>query len=200
MTTRTEHPNDIIRSLIKEGIGYWKAGNYEMVGKCENILRTQYSSTIFPETNIKEEDEKCTRPNISNIGVIAVNSTGCTFGKMIGESREILHHFNVVLPMPHGRGHKSNSQFERLRKEKRNSFLKNISEAATRLFMSDDKPNIEGLVLVGDPSFFRDIRAPGLLHGELNNIITKEISSGYGLRYCFDQAADLIMIEQNYVV
>jgi len=57
------------------------------------------------------------------------------------------------LPKKHGRGGQSSVRFARLREEKRHAYLKKVAELATFHFISEDRPNVIGLVLAGSADF-----------------------------------------------
>ncbi len=44
-------------------------------------------------------------------------------------------------------------RFARLREEKRKNYLTKITELATGNFITDDMPNVEGLILAGNADF-----------------------------------------------
>lgn len=52
-----------------------------------------------------------------------------------------------------GRGGQSALRFARLRMEKRHNYVRKVAEVAVTLFITNDKPNIAGLVLAGSADF-----------------------------------------------
>ncbi len=52
-----------------------------------------------------------------------------------------------------GRGGQSALRFARLRMEKRHNYVRKVAEVATQLFITNDKPNISGLILAGSADF-----------------------------------------------
>lgn len=44
-------------------------------------------------------------------------------------------------------------RFARLRMEKRHNYVRKVAEVATQLFITNDKPNIAGLILAGSADF-----------------------------------------------
>ena len=52
-----------------------------------------------------------------------------------------------------GRGGQSALRFARLRMEKRHNYVRKVAEVAVQLFISNDRPNIAGLVLAGSADF-----------------------------------------------
>ena len=65
--------------------------------------------------------------------------------------------FNVDLPKKHGRGGQSALRFARLRVEKRHNYVRKVSETAVQMFISNDKVNVEGLVLAGSADFKNEL-------------------------------------------
>jgi peptide subunit release factor 1 (eRF1) len=52
-----------------------------------------------------------------------------------------------------GRGGQSALRFARLRMEKRHNYVRKVAEVAVQLFISNDRPNVAGLVLAGSADF-----------------------------------------------
>lgn len=52
-----------------------------------------------------------------------------------------------------GRGGQSALRFARLRMEKRHNYVRKVAETAVQLYISNDKPNIGGLILAGSADF-----------------------------------------------
>ena len=59
--------------------------------------------------------------------------------------------FITILPI--GRGGQSALRFARLRMEKRHNYVRKVAEVAVQLFITNDKPNISGLILAGSADF-----------------------------------------------
>ena len=55
----------------------------------------------------------------------------------------------VQLPKKHGRGGQSAVRFARLREEKRHLYIVKCCELAKQHFISNDAPNIRGIVVAG---------------------------------------------------
>ena len=58
-----------------------------------------------------------------------------------------------ILFLWQGRGGQSALRFARLRMEKRHNYVRKVAEVAVQLFISNDRPNIAGLVLAGSADF-----------------------------------------------
>lgn len=89
----------------------------------------------------------------NKFGFIVMDGNGALFGTLQGNTRDVLHKFTVDLPKKHGRGGQSALRFARLRMEKRHNYVRKVAEVATQLFVSNDKPNIAGLILAGSADF-----------------------------------------------
>jgi len=69
-----------------------------------------------------------------------------------------------MLPKKHGRGGQSAPWFGRIRMEKRLAYLKKIAEMTTKHFIgSDNKLNVEGIILAGSANFKSDLEKGDLL-------------------------------------
>ena len=89
----------------------------------------------------------------TKFGFIVMDGHGTLFGTLAGNTRTVLHKFQVALPKKHGRGGQSAVRFARLRMEKRHNYVRKVAEEAVRHFVSDDHCNVEGLVLAGSADF-----------------------------------------------
>lgn len=58
-----------------------------------------------------------------------------------------------ILTHSTGRGGQSALRFARLRMEKRHNYMRKVAEVAVQLFITNDKPNVAGLVLAGSADF-----------------------------------------------
>lgn len=52
-----------------------------------------------------------------------------------------------------GRGGQSALRFARLRLEKRHNYVRKVAETAVQMFITNDRPNVSGLVLAGSADF-----------------------------------------------
>jgi peptide chain release factor subunit 1 len=131
-----------------------------------------------------EDDEK--------FGFLLMDGNGALYGTLAGSHREVLHKFSVTLPNKHGRGGQSALRFARLRLEKRNNYVRKVSEIATQCFVTDSKPNIKGLVLAGSAEFKTELVTSGLWDPRLDAILIRPILDiAYGGETGFNQAIEL---------
>eukprot|EP01137_Pigoraptor_chileana_P025875 Opistho-2@96022 len=106
---------------------------------CDNKFHTEALNDLL------EDDSK--------FGFIVMDGNGALFGTLSGNTREVLHKFNVELPKKHGRGGQSALRFARLRMERRHNYVRKVAETATQIFITNDKPNVAGLILAGSADF-----------------------------------------------
>lgn len=103
----------------------------------------------------------------SKWGFIVMDGNGCLFGTLAGNTREILHKFSVDLPKKHGRGGQSALRFARLRLEKRQNYVRKVAEVSAQMFITNDKCNVEGIVLAGSADFKNDLHASDIFDNRL---------------------------------
>jgi len=137
------------------------------------------------------QDLKELLENEDVFGFIVVDGAGALYGTLQGNSREVLHKFTVELPKKHGRGGQSSVRFARLRMEKRHNYLKKVAEAATNVFITNNVPNINGLVLAGSADFKNDLYQSDLFDQRLKPKVLKVVDVSYGGENGFNQAVEL---------
>jgi peptide chain release factor subunit 1 len=144
---------------------------------CDNKFHTEALSELL------ESDEK--------FGFIVMDGNGSLFGTLCGNTRTVLTKFTVDLPKKHGRGGQSALRFARLRLEKRHNYIRKVAEVATQMFISNDKPNISGLVLAGSAEFKSKLHASDLFDPRLQAIVLQVVDVSYGGENGFNQAIEL---------
>mmetsp|Transcript_113767 Transcript_113767/g.328516 ORF Transcript_113767/g.328516 Transcript_113767/m.328516 type:complete len:239 (-) Transcript_113767:12-728(-) len=110
---------------------------------CDNKFHTEHLAELL------ESDDK--------FGFLIMDGNGALYGTLQGNHREVLHKFSVDLPKKHGRGGQSALRFARLRLEKRHNFVRKVGELATQMFITNDAPNITGLIVAGSAEFKQDL-------------------------------------------
>jgi peptide chain release factor subunit 1 len=120
-----------------------------------------------------------------------MDGNGSLFGVLSGNTRTVLHKFSVDLPKKHGRGGQSALRFARLRLEKRHNYVRKVAELATQLFITQDKPNVSGLVLAGSAEFKQKLAGSDLFDIRLQQIVHKIVDVSYGGENGFNQAIEL---------
>lgn len=165
---------------------------------CDNKFHTEALSELL------ESDAK--------FGFIVMDGNGALFGTLAGNTREVLHkvsysiapsqitataltplpsQFTVDLPKKHGRGGQSALRFSRLRDEKRHNYVRKVAENAVTQFITNDKVNVQGLVLAGSADFKTDLAGSDLFDPRLAAKIIKIVDISYGGENGFNQAIEL---------
>jgi len=137
------------------------------------------------------QDLKELLENEDVFGFIVVDGNGALYGTLQGNNREVLHKFTVELPKKHGRGGQSSVRFARLRLEKRHNYLRKVAEVATQVFITNDKPNICGLVLAGSADFKTELNQSEMFDQRLKPKVIKIVDVSYGGENGFNQAVEL---------
>jgi peptide chain release factor subunit 1 len=124
-------------------------------------------------------------------GFIIVDGSGTLYGTLQGNAREVIHKFTVELPKKHGRGGQSSVRFARLRVEKRHNYLRKVAETATQVFITNDKPNVNGLVLAGSADFKNELYQTDMFDQRLKAKVLKVVDVSYGGENGFNQAVEM---------
>jgi len=120
-----------------------------------------------------------------------MDGNGALFGTLSGNTREVLHKFTVDLPKKHGRGGQSALRFARLRLEKRHNYVRKVAETAVQMFISNDRPNVSGLVMAGSADFKTELSQSDMFDQRLQAKILKIVDVSYGGENGFNQAIEL---------
>ncbi|OAG31904.1 peptide chain release factor subunit 1 [Nematocida displodere] len=132
--------------------------------------------------NLMEDDYK--------FGFIIMDGHGALYAVLSGNSKEIKQTFSVDLPKKHGRGGQSSVRFARLRVEKRHNYIRKVGEIATQIFITNNKPNIHGLILAGSADFKTELYQSDLLDQRLKSKVAKVVDVGYGGENGLNQAIE----------
>ncbi|KAJ1805547.1 translation termination factor eRF1 [Coemansia sp. RSA 2598] len=127
----------------------------------------------------------------SKFGFIIIDGNGSLFGAICGNNRQVLNQFTVDLPKKHGRGGQSAQRFGRIREEKRHHYIRKVAETAVQVFITDDKVNVDGLILAGSAEFKNDLSKSDLFDPRLLEKVIKIVDVSYGGENGFDQAISL---------
>lgn len=144
---------------------------------CDNKFHTE------PLTHLLADDDK--------FGFIVMDGSGSLFGTLQGNTKETLTKFTVDLPKKHGRGGQSALRFARLRMEKRHNYVRKVAEVAAQLFLTNDKPNVSGLILAGSADFKKELGCSDMFDKRLREKIIKTVDISYGNEKGFDEAIKL---------
>ena len=152
---------------------------------CDNKFHTEALSELLADDN--------------KFGFIVMDGNGALFGTLQGNTRDILHKFTVDLPKKHGRGGQSALRFARLRMEKRHNYVRKVAEEATRLFITNDKANVTGLVLAGSADFKTELSQSDMFDGRLQCKILKLVDVSYGGENGFNQVGVRCVVLDFYL-
>jgi len=144
---------------------------------CDNKFHTEALTALLADDN--------------KFGFIVMDGNGALFGTLQGNTRDVLHKFTVDLPKKHGRGGQSALRFARLRMEKRHNYVRKVSEVATQLFITNDRPNVAGLILAGSADFKTELSHSDMFDQRLQAKIVKLVDVSYGGENGFNQAIEL---------
>jgi peptide chain release factor subunit 1 len=144
---------------------------------CDSKFHTEALSELL------ESDDK--------FGFIVMDGNGCLFGTLAGNTRNVVHKFTVDLPKKHGRGGQSALRFARLRLEKRHNYVRKVAELATQFFITNDRPNIAGLVLAGSAEFKNKLSGSDMFDARLQPTVIQIVDVSYGGENGFNQAIEL---------
>lgn len=144
---------------------------------CDNKFHTEALQELL------ESDQK--------FGFIIMDGNGTLFGTLCGNTREVVHKITVELPKKHGRGGQSSVRFARLRMEKRHNYLRKVAELATQIFITNDRPNVSGLILAGSAEFKNELAGSDLFDQRLVPKILKLLDVSYGGENGFNQAIEM---------
>jgi peptide chain release factor subunit 1 len=102
----------------------------------------------------------------------------------------------VELPKKHGRGGQSANRFARLREEKRHNYVRKVAELAISNFITNDRPNVKGIVMAGSADFKTVIAQSDFFDKRLTEVViaTYDVSYGgeNGLSQAITQSADAL--------
>jgi len=127
-------------------------------------------------------------------GFIIVDGSGTLYATVCGSVKEKLGQFSVELPKKHGRGGQSKNRFARIRQERRHNYLRKVAENATQYFITNDRPNVLGIVLAGSAEFKESLYQSDLFDPRLKAIVMKVVDVAHpgdvGLNQAIDLSAD----------
>lgn len=124
-------------------------------------------------------------------GFVVMDGNGCLFGTLSGNTREVITKFTVDLPKKHGRGGQSALRFARLRLEKRHNYVRKCAETAVTCFITNDRPNVKGIVLAGSAEFKNVLAGSDLFDPRLKAVVIQLVDVSYGGENGFNQAIEL---------
>lgn len=72
-------------------------------------------------------------------------------------------------------------RFARIREEKRHNYVRKVAELATQHFITNDLPNVKGIVIAGSANLKTDLQNSDLFDKRLNNVVLASIDIAYGM-------------------
>ncbi len=124
-------------------------------------------------------------------GFVVMDGNGCLFGTLRGSHKEVLYKFSVDLPKKHGRGGQSAQRFGRLRMEKRQAYVKKITELLVKLFIKNEKVWVKGFIFAGSAEFKHKLIGADTMDQRIKKKILKVVDISYGAERGFNQAIGL---------
>lgn len=148
--------------------------------RCDNRFHTE------PLQSLLKTDQE--------FGFIILGGDSTFLGVLAGDHKYEKLSFEVNLPKKHKKGGQSAQRFGRLQQEAVHNYLHKIGDAVKQSFISDDKPNVNGLVLAG-PSEIKDKFAKSdFFDPRLKSILLGTYDIDYGGNKGFNRA---IIASQN---
>jgi len=123
-------------------------------------------------------------------GFIVMDGHGALFAVLSGNTVDVKQSLSIDLPKKHGRGGQSSVRFARLRLEKRHNYLRKVSEIAVNVFITNNKVNVDGIVLAGCADFKNDLYQSDMLDQRIKAKVAKIVDVGYGGENGLNQAIE----------
>ena len=150
------------------------------------------NTSLYRCNNIFHTDElKALLVDNDKFGFLIMDGNGSLLGLLQGNTKTVLNQFSVDLPKKQSKGGQSAPRFGRLRTEKRHNYIRKVSEALTAAFITNDVPNVKGLILAGCAEFKNDLKKSDLFDQRLKPIVIKVVDISYGGDLGFNQAIEL---------
>ena len=124
-------------------------------------------------------------------GFVVMDGHGTLYGLLQGSNQSILHKFTVSLPKKHRAGGQSALRFSRLRDEARHNYVRKVGELTTSFFITNDLPNVKGLILAGSADFKSELEKSAHFDPRLKEKVLQVIDISYGGQSGFNQAIQM---------
>lgn len=145
--------------------------------RCDSVFHTEELKGLLTDND--------------KFGFLIMDGSGSLFGVVQGNTRTVVQKFLVDLPKKHGRGGQSANRFARIRNERRHNYLRKVAETCTQVFITNDRPNVKGLILAGSAEFKNDLSKSDLFDIRLQPIVLKLVDIAYGGENGFNQAIEM---------
>ncbi|CAM4799826.1 unnamed protein product [Rotaria magnacalcarata] len=114
------------------------------------------------------------------------------FGILHSNNREIIARFSVDLPRKRSVGGTRAIRFARLRKEKRQNYVRKVFEMAVQCFIIDDKVNVDGIILANVAEFNTELHhLNDIIDPRIQEIILQRVTVYHDGDIGFNQAIEL---------
>jgi len=120
-----------------------------------------------------------------------MDGNGSLYRSVKGNTRTVLPKFSVDLSKKTGRGGQSANRSARIRTEGRHNYVRKVAQVATACFITNDRPNVKGLILAGSAELKNDLQKSDLFHLRLQPTVLKLVDIAYGGENGFNQAIEL---------
>ncbi|CAF1197759.1 unnamed protein product [Rotaria sp. Silwood1] len=127
----------------------------------------------------------------SRFGFIIMDTNEALFGVLHGNVRDVTMKFSVNLPKKRRHGGASSIRFARLRIEKRRNYIRKVSETAVQCFITDDKVNVDGIILANVADFNSELHQTDVFDPRIQAKILQQVTIIYGGEIGFNQAIEL---------
>jgi peptide chain release factor subunit 1 len=124
-------------------------------------------------------------------GFVIFDGNVALFAYLQGSDKKIIQSIKVDLPKKHRKGGQSSVRFARIREEKRLTYLKKVAELTNQHFITNDKPNVAGLVLAGNSAFKTELSETTVLDQRLKPCILSVLDISYGGENGLNEAISL---------
>ena len=162
--------------MIKIDLEPFKSINTSLY-RCDNIFHTDELKSLLVDND--------------KFGFLIMDGNGSLFGLLQGNTKIILNQFKVNLPKKHSKGGQSANRFSRLVTESRHNYIRKVGEGLTKAFITNDVPNVKGLILAGSAEFKNKLQKSDLFDPRLAPIVMKVVDISYGGELGFNQAIEL---------
>lgn len=116
----------------------------------------------------------------TSVGFIVIDGKKAIFATVRGNAKDIHSKMSVDLPRKHTRGGQSAARFARIREEARNTYISQVCEKATEVFITENVPNVGSMVLAGQAHLKEDLEKSTKFDYRLKPIIHLVLSVDYG--------------------
>lgn len=138
---------------------------------------------VGPLKDLVEDDER--------FGFIVVDGDGALFAALQGSAKNVLLTVKTKLPNKQKHGGQSALRYSRNREIARHDYLRRVAEAAKKIFITDDKVNVAGLILAGSADLKTRLAESEMLDQRLAKKVIKIVDVSYGFGAGLNEAIRL---------